>query len=257
MVANFDAYGNPTSASGIVTTAYASQIYATRQTVNALDGRVSSAEVKIDVHSSQISLRVEKDGVISAINQSSESVVIDAKKINLNGVTTINNSFRVEADGTTHIGGFTVEGGRLYWKGRDYFANDSRSLKLGVSQTATEGVVDVAFNAATTGRFGVKAVGSNMGGAAIYGSTGSQTYPASGMTYAGYFVGPVDVRDTSNGLISDVCASKEFRVITTRNSDGTYTYHKGVNWNKTAGSPDLDKIRLIVEGGIITGYYGE
>ena len=77
------------------------------------------------------------------------------------------------------------------------------------------------------------------------------------MTYAGYFVGPVDVRDTSNGLISDVCASKEFRVITARNSDGTYTYHKGVNWNKTAGSPDLDKIRLIVEGGIITGYYGE
>ena len=161
-------------------------------------------------------------------------------------------------DATTgFIGGFTLDSGRLNWKARDYFANDSRSLKLGVSTTDTEGIVDVAFNAATTGRFGVKAVGSNMGGAAIYGSTGALTYPSYGMTYAGYFVGPVDVRDTSNGLISDVCASKSFRVIQSRNADGTYTYHNGVNWNKTVGSPDLDKIRLIVEGGIITGYWSE
>jgi len=161
-------------------------------------------------------------------------------------------------DATTgFIGGFTLDSGRLNWKARDYFANDSRSLKLGVSTTDTEGVVDVAFNAATTGRFGVKAVGSNMGGAAIYGSTGALTYPSYGMTYAGYFVGSVDVRDTSNGLISDVCASKSFRVIQSRNADGTYTYHNGVNWNKTVGSPDLDKIRLIVEGGIITGYWSE
>ena len=161
-------------------------------------------------------------------------------------------------DATTgFIGGFTLDSGRLNWKARDYFANDSRSLKLGVSTTDTEGVVDVAFNAATTGRFGVKAVGSNMGGAAIYGSTGALTFPSYGMTYAGYFVGPVDVRDTSNGLISDVCASKSFRVIQSRNADGTYTYHNGVNWNKTVGSPDLDKIRLIVEGGIITGYWSE
>lgn len=163
---------------------------------------------------------------------------------------------RIDAT-TGFIGGFTLDGGRLHWKAKDYFANDSRSLKLGVSATDTEGIVDVAFNAATTGRFGVKAVGSNMGGAAIYGSTGAQTYPSYGMTYAGYFVGPVDVRDTGNGLISDVCASKSFRVIQSRNADGTYAYHEGVNWNKTAGSPDLDKIRLIVEGGIITGYWHE
>ena len=65
------------------------------------------------------------------------------------------------------------------------------------------------------------------------------------------------MRDSGNGLMSDVCASKAFRVITGRNANGTYTYHDGVNWNKTAGSPDLDRIRLIVESGIITGYYNE
>lgn len=32
---------------------------------------------------------------------------------------------------------------------------------------------------------------------------------------------------------------------------------KGVTWNATVGSPDLDKIRLIVEGGLIVGYYKE
>lgn len=50
------------------------------------------------------------------------------------------------------------------------------------------------------------------------------------MTYAGFFVGPVDVRDTGSGLTSDVCASKGFRYIKSRNSDGTYVYNEGVNW---------------------------
>lgn len=163
---------------------------------------------------------------------------------------------RIDADGA-RVGGFTLDSGRLNWKGNDYFGQDSRSVKIGVSHDATEGVVDIAFNAATEGRFGLKSVGANMGGSAIYGSTGAATYPPVGMSYAGFFVGPVDVRDSGNGLMSDVCASKAFRVITGRNANGTYTYHDGVNWNKTAGSPDLDRIRLIVESGIITGYYNE
>lgn len=90
VVANFDSDGNPTSASGLVTTAYASTVYATKTTVDGLSGRVSTAEAQIDVHSTQISMRVEKDGIISAINQSSESVTIDASKINLNGNVIVN-----------------------------------------------------------------------------------------------------------------------------------------------------------------------
>ena len=85
VVASFDADGNLTNTSGLVTTSYASSVYATQTTVDNLSGRVSTAEAQIDVHSTQISLRVEKDGIISAINQSSESITIDASKINLNG----------------------------------------------------------------------------------------------------------------------------------------------------------------------------
>ena len=161
---------------------------------------------------------------------------------------------RIDAQGA-RVGGFTIDSGRLYWKAYDYFGGDSRSLKLGVSKYNTDGIVDVNFNAATTGRFGVKAVGSNAGGAAIYASTGTLTYPGSSMTYAGFFVGPTSVRGE---LDSYYCASKGFRFITGRNSNGTYTYNEGVNWgNGAAQNPDLDKIRLIVRGGIIVGYTGE
>lgn len=206
------------------------------------------------------------------------NALVSADKINFLGKTVINGKFEVDLEGNVtmnnavmndatvtgkvtategKIGGLSIDNGMLKWKSYDYFGGDSRQLQLGASSSDYDGMVDVKFNAATTGKFGIKAIGANAGGAAIYGSTGDMSYPASSMTFAGFFVGPVDVRDTGYGISSDVCASKSFRVITSRNSNGTYTYHEGVNWNRTVGSPDLDSIRLIVEGGIITGYYKE
>ena len=143
VVANFDANGNVTAASGIATTAEGNKLWAskssfdslsstvsthttqisnnaeaielraTKTTVDALTGRVSTAESNISVLSTQITLRVEKDGIISAINQSAESVKISASKILLEGYTTINNSFSVDVDGTTTMGGFKVAGNGL------------------------------------------------------------------------------------------------------------------------------------------------
>lgn len=254
----FDENGELRNKSGLVTTANFSKLFAEGVTSNGL---VKKAELNVYVK------RDEFGNLVSG-------VTIKADQIKLEGLVTANGYFKVLTDGSIEtrnanisgtvkadkgkIGGFTIESGRLYWKSRDYFGNDSRSLKLGVSSSSTEGIVDVAFNGATSGRFGVKSVGATSGGAAIYASIGSLTYPASSMTYAGFFVGPVDVRDTGNGLISDVCASKGFRYIKSRNSDGTYVYNEGVNWgNGMPENPDLDKIRLIVRGGIIIGYTGE
>lgn len=59
VVANFDANGNPTEESGILTTAYGNTLYA------------------------------KKDGIISAINQTPETISIKASKINLIGATSI------------------------------------------------------------------------------------------------------------------------------------------------------------------------
>lgn len=64
------------------------KVLATKETTDALTGRVSRAESSIKVNSDNIELKVSKDGVISAINQTAERIVIQASKINLNGYVT-------------------------------------------------------------------------------------------------------------------------------------------------------------------------
>lgn len=254
------------------------------QKVTTVEGTVTTMRSELDVLPEQISSKVSStdfngNNIVSRINQTATTITIDASKINLVGKVSIGmfdktimedgkiKTELINADALVAknlaatkgtIGGFTIESGRLAWKQYGYFGEDSRSLYLGASTTNTDGVVDIKFGAATTGRFGLKCVGSNMGGASVYASTGNLAYPGSGMTYAGFFVGPVDVRDTNSGISSDVCASKKFRYITGRNSNGTYSYNEGVNWGDgMPDNPDLDHIRLIVRGGIIVGYTGE
>ena len=57
-------------------------------TTDALEGKVSSAEIRLDAAEANINLKVSKDGVIAAINLSPESVTIEASKINLKGYVT-------------------------------------------------------------------------------------------------------------------------------------------------------------------------
>jgi phage minor structural protein len=65
--------------------------------VDALGSRVSSAEVTIDGMNAEIGLKVSKNGVISAINLSSESATIKASKINLEGYVTASQLSALEA----------------------------------------------------------------------------------------------------------------------------------------------------------------
>ncbi|MGG3893187.1 phage tail spike protein [Geobacillus stearothermophilus] len=65
------------------------QIQLTVTKTEELDGRLTTAESQITQQANQISLTVRKDGVISAINQSPESISISASKINLTGAVTI------------------------------------------------------------------------------------------------------------------------------------------------------------------------
>ena len=48
---------------------------------------LSVAQANINVNADEIDMRVEKDGVISAINQSAEQVTIDAERVNIAGAT--------------------------------------------------------------------------------------------------------------------------------------------------------------------------
>lgn len=58
---------------------------ASQTTVDSLGTRVSAAEIAIDGANAEIALKVSKDGVVSAINMSTEGVKIKASKIELSG----------------------------------------------------------------------------------------------------------------------------------------------------------------------------
>lgn len=149
------------------------------------------------------------------------------------------------------IGGFTIDNGSLYWKGRDFFGNDSRSIRIGVPTDANSGMIDINFNGATDGKFGVKVIGSNAGGACIYASRTGDSKPNISNTYAGYFDGGVHV---NGNLYSNVMLSNEFGTGWTLQSNGTYTYKKGVtrtiSWTIQNGSIP-SRYKLVFENGIL------
>lgn len=68
-------------------------------------GSISSDKLSVGVNTTiqgledGLETRVEKDKVVSAINQTSESVTIDASKINLNGAITANGNVQIGIDG--------------------------------------------------------------------------------------------------------------------------------------------------------------
>ena len=58
---------------------------ASQTTVDSLGTRVSAAEIAIDGANAEIALKVSKNGIVSAINMSTEGIKISASKIELSG----------------------------------------------------------------------------------------------------------------------------------------------------------------------------
>lgn len=248
-VTRVDNLTNRIDTAGWITTADANKLYASKTLENGqtIISYINQTAGSTTIHSSKINLQ----GAVSftSLNSSLQSTIngkadssdlgalaykeaVEAAQL---GSTIIVGGYlntdyikvnRIDANGAK-VGGFTIDSGRLWWKGYDYFGGDSRSLKLGVSQTSTEGIVDVSFNAATTGRFGVKSCGANLGGAAIYGSRNSsgQSYPNMSNSYAGYFDGGVHINGAAS--CNDIL-SNNFGTGWTLGSNGTYSYRKGV-----------------------------
>ena len=79
-------------------------------TVTEIESRVTSAELDIDGLEGEINLKVAKDGVISAINLSSESATISANKVNLNGYVTVTD---LSTSGSTIINGDNITTGTI------------------------------------------------------------------------------------------------------------------------------------------------
>jgi hypothetical protein len=253
---------------GWITTADGNKIYASKELENGntLISYINQAAGATTIHSSKINL--EGAVTISALHSDLQTVINskvdrdglgglafkDAVEAAQLGSTIIIGGYlntdlikvrRIDAE-VGFVGGFTIEKGRLIWTRSDYFGGTSRSLKLG-SGTSKEGVVNVIFNPATDGRFGVAAIGANAGGsAAIYGSSKTNpTYP-SNYIYAGFFDGNVHV-------IGDVSAKGFFPQDNSGNSVSVVSdaWLYGLKNNQLEGIASKDMKIHIIKGMIV------
>lgn len=68
---------------------------------------------KADSIETEVSKKVNGDEIISKINQSAESVAINASKISLNGAVTANSNFKINTDGSAETKSLKITGGSL------------------------------------------------------------------------------------------------------------------------------------------------
>lgn len=109
----------------------------------------------------EVSKKVGEDEIISKINQSAEQISIEADKINLNGVVTANENFKINADGSMEAANGSFTGGTILLKGGTNSSNarfkivDTNNSNIfsyitpDSLQIATEGDSYLAFNTNT------------------------------------------------------------------------------------------------------------
>lgn len=135
------------------------------------DTRLTNAESSITQNAENIELKVSKDGVISAINQTSESVTINASKINLTGYITATD---LATSGSTIINGSNITTGTISADRLDVNAIFAKNI------TATGIITGATLNGAKistiSGTIGGWTIDSN-GLSATSGSNNLTVYP--------------------------------------------------------------------------------
>ena len=110
-------------------------------TISQIDNRVTSTEASISVMSGQIQTKVSAGDIASTINQTAQSVLIQASKINLEGYVTAD----YLAANTITVHGLTVSNGGCNLGNSNIYVN-GQSLLLGVrSLTVTPSGNDVTI----------------------------------------------------------------------------------------------------------------
>ena len=77
----------------------------------------SAITLKANEINSTVSQKVGKDEIISKINQSAESISIDANRININGTVSANGNFKIDTSGNMECNNAKVNGGKIELKG--------------------------------------------------------------------------------------------------------------------------------------------
>lgn len=122
------------------------------QTATSITAQVNNlaanTSAQFAITDSEISTKVEKNGVISAINQTAESITISANKINFNGVISANGNFKV-----TTSGDLEATSAKLI---NAYFTNgiyyEYSGLRFPIFEVPSQGILQIA-NSATHCKF--------------------------------------------------------------------------------------------------------
>lgn len=175
-----------------------------------------------------------------------EGTVATSVRFWAGGATPSNAPFRIYQNGNGFIGGLRLEDGGLFSNNSYSFNNSAKFFLHSKGESAFLG-----FSA--TGKWagiGLNTLPASTGTAALLRL--ENTNSEMGTKYGAVITVSGGSRNIALQAKGDIAVTGQ--VIADRY---VCNNHLGVNWNKSLGSPDLDKIRLIVEGGIITGYYGE
>jgi len=105
---------------------------------------ISGLSSRITQNANGIQLKVDKDGIVSSINQSNEVITINANKINLNGIVTANQYFKIlpngsmEAKNGVFSGELEFSNAEIDKMGVFYSWDDSKECILKVGRAAIE-----------------------------------------------------------------------------------------------------------------------
>ena len=134
------------------------ELRATKTELNTEKQRIDDVQSTLSVHSGQIQARVEKNGVISSINQTPESIKISANRIQLTGDVTIE-------DGLTKIGNAVIDKSML----KNAIIENVHIANGTIEHTK---IASVNADKITTGKItAVDIEGVNISGVSISGST--------------------------------------------------------------------------------------
>lgn len=109
-----------------------STVSKTYETKENAQSQYSQIKQTTDGITSTVSKKVGKTEIISSINQSAESITINANKLNINGTISANGNFKVDTSGNMICNNATINGGNINLLG----GNNENDAKFYVRQSA-------------------------------------------------------------------------------------------------------------------------
>lgn len=235
-IRNLTLYGSATDYARSVLSIASDMIQQEVERASSVEGNL---QAQITVNADEITQRVSKNGVISAINQTSESVTIDASKINLNGYVTIaglGSSGNVAVDGSRITNG-TVATAKIADSGVTAAKIASNAVTSAKVADANITTVKIANGAITAGKVAANAITADK----IHANAVTAGKIAAGAVTAG--------KIAANAITSDKIAANAITGKTI--TGGTIT--QTISGASTGGwSPSVNGRSAQIKNGIVT-----